>query len=181
MLERFGKFWIAVQTRISANFWNQYRKYRVASRAFAKEGKDAICCFDSSSCSWQLADLAVQRRAALLSSSDGSGLVPIVVLILVLIGRLWSRHSATYSVSEVAGGSILLRSSLVPSIVSTTTRYAPFTLSLRLCGRCLRTRRVLLRRIAFLAEALAFFFFLPTANLRFFRAITDLRGFSSLW
>ena len=42
--------------------------------------------------------------------SSGLGLVLIIVLILVLIGRLWSSRDAIYSVSEVEGSSILLRS-----------------------------------------------------------------------
>lgn len=41
---------------------------------------------------------------------SGVGLVLIVVLILVLMGRLWSSRDAIYSVSEVEGSSILLRS-----------------------------------------------------------------------
>lgn len=42
--------------------------------------------------------------------SSGLGLVLIIVLILVLMGRLWSSRDAIYSVSEVEGSSILLRS-----------------------------------------------------------------------
>jgi hypothetical protein len=42
--------------------------------------------------------------------SSGLGLVLIIVLILVLTGRLWSSRDAIYSVSEVEGSSILLRS-----------------------------------------------------------------------
>lgn len=42
--------------------------------------------------------------------SSGLGLVLIIVLILALMGRLWSSRDAIYSVSEVEGSSILLRS-----------------------------------------------------------------------
>lgn len=42
--------------------------------------------------------------------SSGLALVLIIVLILVLMGRLWSSRDAIYSVSEVEGSSILLRS-----------------------------------------------------------------------
>jgi hypothetical protein len=50
------------------------------------------------------------------------GLVLIIVLILVVIGRIQEARPRSYSVSEVAGGSILLRSLSVPLMVSTTAR-----------------------------------------------------------
>jgi MFS superfamily sulfate permease-like transporter len=49
--------------------------------------------------------------------SSGLGLVLVVVLILALMGR-----SDSYSVSDVAGGSSLLRSLSVSLIESTTVR-----------------------------------------------------------
>jgi hypothetical protein len=50
------------------------------------------------------------------------GLALTTVLVLAVIGRIQDAHPRSYSVSEVAGGSILLRSLSVPLMVSTTAR-----------------------------------------------------------
>lgn len=81
-------------------------------------------------------------------------------------------NTPVYSVSEVAGGSILLRSSSVPLMVSTTVWYALETLSPSVFGRRLRSFRFLAgARDFFLVMELDAFFRLPTDDLRLFRAI----------